>query len=48
MYKNTQIFVCKVSKVQEVVYFSLQWYIVDFITEEDVGISPLKAPVIYD
>lgn len=43
MYKNTQIFVCKVSKVQEVEYFSLEWYTVGFITEEEVGNSPLKA-----
>lgn len=43
MYKNTRIFVCKVPKVQEVVYFSLEWYTVGFITEEEVGNSPLQA-----
>lgn len=47
MYKNSRIFVCKVSKVQEGVHFS--WgggYIVGFITEEEVGNSQkLKAPL---
>lgn len=43
MYKNTQIFVCNVSKVQEVVYFGVEWYTVSFIWEEEVGDSPLKA-----